>query len=91
MTRFHFDKLYERDMDFLIISEFCNNPAFAALFLEQINSQGAFIKDVYHSLSDASLGESDIVIIAEQSGQRTAILIEDKIDANAMDDQAARN
>jgi len=90
MTIFHFDRLYERDIDFLIINEFCDNDAFAALFLQQVALAEATIEDVYHSLSDVSLGESDIVIIVQQQERRIALLIEDKIDANAMDEQAAR-
>jgi len=90
MISFHYDKVYERDMDFLIMDEFCENESFAALFLQQVGLSAVRITDVYHSLSEISLGESDIVIIVQKGDKRTALLIEDKIDAIAMDDQAGR-
>ena len=48
------------------------------------------MKDVIHSKTDATLGESDVVIILDINGKYHAIHIEDKIDALAMPRQHDR-
>ena len=50
-----------------------------------IESYGA-----WHSISDASLGESDLVMMVESDGKTFALLIENKIDAPAMEKQGER-
>lgn len=48
------------------------------------------IIDVEHSYVDAELGESDITVIIEKGNDKIGLLIEDKIDAPAMDLQPER-
>ena len=85
-----FKKIYEHNMDLLIIEEFISDRGFAQIFLDRLGLTGDYcIRSVYHSLSDAD-GESDITVILEYQGRRIALLIEDKIDAQTMPAQSER-
>ena len=85
------DTTLERDIDLLIMEEFVADEDFAQIFLDAVGLNCHYIvKDVIHSKTDATLGESDIVIILEINGKRHAIQIEDKIDAIAMPRQHDR-
>lgn len=86
----NFNYISEKDMDLLIIEEFISNQEFANIFLRKVNIEEYKIIQVNHSLMDAILGESDIQIIIESDSKKIAILIEDKIDAIAMNDQYHR-
>ena len=89
-TNVSFKKIYEHDMDLLILEEFFADRAFAKLFLDKINfTEDYVIDELLHSFSDAN-GESDITIILRHNGGKTAILIEDKIDAPTMEQQSTR-
>ena len=85
------DTTLERDMDLLIMEEFISDPEFAQIFLNAVGiSKNYTLKEAIHSLRDADLGESDIVLILQIDNKRHAIHIEDKIDALAMPDQRKR-
>ena len=90
MASYHYDKITERDMDMLILDEFCSNQTFANLFLIEVGLENSTIIEAYHSLTDIAFGESDITLIVLKDGKRSAILIENKITAIAMDMQAER-
>ena len=86
-----FDTTLERDMDLLIMEEFICSPLFARIFLDTVGITCDYtIEQVIHSMRDADLGESDIVIILDIGDKRHAIHIEDKIDALAMPNQSGR-
>lgn len=88
---FQFDTTLERDIDLLIMEEFIADEDFAQIFLNAVGLNCEYIvKDVIHSKTDATLGESDVVIILEINGKYHAIHIEDKIDALAMPRQHDR-
>lgn len=88
--KYVFDKIYERDMDFLILEEFVSEPEFAEIFMSKANLSNAVVLQSYHSLVDIQHGESDIEILVECNGEKYDIMIEDKIDAKAMPEQCAR-
>lgn len=88
----HFSKMFERDMDILIIQEFIGKKAFANLFLKQIGlteNEDYTITDTYQSLYSQD-GESDITILLVANGRKQGIFIEDKINAITMDEQSNR-
>ena len=86
----HINHISERDIDLLIIEEFISNTEFAGLFLSKVGIFEFEVIEVFHSLVDVNLGESDITIIIKSKNQNIAILIEDKIDAIAMPNQYSR-
>ena len=83
-------KIYEHDMDLLILEEFISSKKFARIFLDKLQlSDDYTLHKATHSLSDSD-GESDIVLILQYPGKKVALLIEDKIDAQTMPEQSAR-
>lgn len=85
-----FKKIYEHDMDLLIMEEFVSDRNFARIFLDKLQlSDDYTIHKVSHSLADAD-GESDIVLILQYPNKKIALLIEDKIDAPTMPEQSKR-
>ncbi len=89
-----FRYLVERDADFAIISAFERNVSVRKLFLENYRELDAKIIETRHSYMqqeiDYSFGESDIIFIMEDANGKFAILIEDKIKANAQPNQSKR-
>ena len=87
-----FECIQERDIDLLLMEEWCVNPDFAHFFLKRIVSTDIDITDrtALHSVTDDTYGESDIVFTFCCEGQRIAILVENKIDAAPQPDQAKR-
>jgi hypothetical protein len=84
----------ERDIDLLLLEELNVSAHFQVWFIEQVCVNrllfGRFI-GAWHSISHLTLGESDIIVVFEDiNGIRTAILIENKIDAPPQSDQATR-
>ena len=77
-------------MDMLFAEEFACSSEFLNIFLNEINISSANVVSVYLSKTDAALGESDLTVVIESSGQKIGLLIEDKIDAIAMPNQAER-
>lgn len=85
-----FRKIYEHDMDLLIMEEFVADRGFAQLFLDKIHFGDEYvIHKASHSLADAD-GESDITLVLQYPQKRIALLIEDKIDAQTMPEQSQR-
>ena len=87
--KFKIEKVLERDIDLLVINNVINNKLID-LFLEKSDLKDYKVSEVEHSYMDADLGESDITIIVENNNKKIALLIEDKIDAPAMQLQPER-
>lgn len=77
-------------MDLIFLEEFVASSEFADIFLKHIDLCGAKAVSIEHSKTDPEYGESDLTIIVDKCGVKHALLIEDKIDAIAMPDQAER-
>ena len=86
----NFEKIYERDIDLIIMRSFVCVSGFAQLFLEKTVWTNAKIISIEHSLTHPKFGESDITVIIESDGIKAAILIENKIDADNMPNQYGR-
>ncbi|MBQ7703454.1 MAG: PD-(D/E)XK nuclease family protein [Firmicutes bacterium] len=88
-----FEGITERDMDILLMRKLSGDLDFLRqFFLSETDHADCVINSltVSHSVVTED-GESDIeVVITTDDQRRVALLIEDKIDAPAMDDQAAR-
>ena len=92
-----FDCVYERDMDMLFMRKLAQDKSFVRkFFLEQDDlkkkgyDKAAFsVERVAHSVVTEK-GESDLEATLSIGGRKVALLIEDKIDAAAMPEQAAR-
>lgn len=83
----------ERDIDFVLLEEFHSEPEFVHWFVRKVGGNPAsdieFI-GAWHSISDPTLGESDVTLVVAADGIRMGILIENKVDAPAQPDQAGR-
>ena len=90
MIQCYFGDVYEHDMDLLFLEEFVCSDDFLQIFTEQIGIHNAKVLSVYSSKTDILLGESDITVVLETNGEKIGLLIENKIDALAMPEQAAR-
>ena len=84
-----FSDLRERDMDLLLMEEIAASQDFANLFLTPIGLTDAVVVSVEQSKTDEN-GESDITVIVEKNGIKYGLLIEDKIDAIAQENQSGR-
>ena len=85
-----FKKIYEHDMDLLILEEFLSDKRFARLFLDKLDLKEDYtVISATHSLSDLN-GESDITFVLQFPNRKVALLIEDKIDAQTMPEQSTR-
>lgn len=83
----------ERDVDLLLLEELLVSEPFANWFIAEIRRQPSPIAMVgaWHSVSDALLGESDLIVkFTSEVGVTEAILIENKIDAVAQAEQGYR-
>lgn len=83
----------ERDVDFIILEELEVSAEFRAWFSARVYETPVFRERIgaWHSVSDAQLGESDLVFLFEaEDGSRKAVLIENKIDAPPQPDQGNR-
>ena len=74
----------------LFLEEITSELEFANIFLSKIHLADANIVEIRHSETDTESGESDMTIIVSHAGKKHALLIEDKIDAVAMDRQCER-
>jgi hypothetical protein len=83
------EKVFERDVDLLLLNSFINNKKFLACILNKFNLEGYQLDELEHSLMDND-GESDVTVILKKDDRRVALLIEDKIDAIAMPFQRDR-
>lgn len=83
----------ERDVDLLLLEELLVSETFANWLIAEIRQQSSPITLIgaWHSVSDALLGESDLIVKFEtEKGLIEAILIENKIDAVAQAEQGYR-
>lgn len=83
----------EHDIDLLVLEELSVSDEFRKWFSSKVFGYQLFQKKIgtWHSVSDAQLGESDLIFIFEAvEGPRTAILIENKIDAPPQPQQGER-
>ena len=85
-----FDDISERDMDMLFLDELVSSMDFLEIFTNKIGIHASRIISAQISKMDIVLGESDLTVIVESDGKKVGLLIEDKIDAIAMPDQAER-
>ena len=90
MIKCYFSDVSEHDMDMLFMEEFICSNEFRNLFTNQVGFSNARILSAHSSKRDPLYGESDITVILESAGERIGLLIEDKIDAIAMPEQATR-
>jgi hypothetical protein len=87
------EKVTERDIDFLVLEELQVSPEFRDWFAARVYERPVFKSHIgaWHSVVDAELGESDLVFIFDaEDGSTKAILIENKIAAEAQPDQGKR-
>lgn len=83
----------ERDIDLLVLEEFSVNDEFCDWFSARIYGASVYqnVYGAWHSVTDGSSGESDLIFaFTSQSGQRLALLIENKIDAMPQPEQGER-
>ncbi len=85
-----FRDVTEHDMDMLFLEEFVCSEAFLRIFTEEIGIRDSQVVSVQSSKTDIVLGESDMTVVIEADGDLVGLLIENKIDANAMPEQAGR-
>lgn len=90
MIKCIFSDVSERDMDLLFLEEFVSSEEFLHIFLSKISLENANICSVEQSKTDVQFGESDMTVIVEKGGIKYGLLIEDKIDAIAMQNQSGR-
>lgn len=90
MLKYVFDKIEERDVDFIIMRAFAELPEFRRLFLQRIGYEFCEVVSIEHSFMDNELGESDITIIIKSENKQIGLLVENKINARAMQEQCAR-
>ena len=92
-----FEGVYERDMDLIFMRKIAEDKSFVKeFFLKDLELEAKgyadadfTVESVSHSVMTED-GESDIEAVLSFEGKRIALLIEDKIDAVAMPEQAAR-
>ncbi|MBQ6841237.1 MAG: hypothetical protein IJO63_03890 [Bacilli bacterium] len=83
------EKVFERDIDLLMINKFVNENKTCHYFSSKIGIENYLVESLQHSLMDEN-GESDITVILNNGSKKIAFLIEDKIDAIAMPNQRGR-
>ena len=96
--KFQFGKgVYERDIDLLLMRRIATDKEFVRKFFlsaDELAAKGYdkadfTVEKVAHSVMTED-GESDVEAILSVGDRRIALLIEDKIDAPAMEEQSAR-
>ena len=92
IMEYKFGIVREKDMDLLFMESIITDSDFVKTILEKAELPIDAFKVISVELSktDPVLGESDITVIIDVNGQRYGILIEDKIDAIAMENQYER-
>ncbi len=83
----------ERDVDMLVMEELSASTEFREWFSSRVFGEPIYQAKIgaWHSVSDAQLGESDLVFLFEAiDGPRTAVLVENKIDAPPQPQQGNR-
>ena len=83
----------ERDVDFIVLEELDVSAEFGAWFSERVFGSPVFRTQIgaWHSVTEAELGESDIVFLFEATDRSMkSVLIENKVDAPPQPDQGRR-
>lgn len=83
----------ERDMDLLLLEELTVSESFRMWFSKKAAASREYRCKLgaWHSVVDSTLGESDLVFMfLSRTGERVAVLIENKIDAAAQDEHPKR-
>ena len=83
----------ERDIDMVLVEELQSSKAFREWVATKVFGSDSYKEKLgaWHSVSDPSLGESDIIFLfANTTDGTTAVLIENKISASAQPDQGNR-
>lgn len=86
------DRIEERDIDVMLLEELICEQGMRDLIADLVlgeNLSAAFL-EASNSVSTASDGESDLIVIYSIGGERVALMLENKIAANFMPEQAAR-
>ena len=85
------ESVLERDTDLLILEEWSVNSEFAHWLLKQLSITQKFSSfEGWHSVTDPQYGESDLLLVAENPSMKIAVLLENKIDAIAQEEQSKR-
>ena len=87
--KLHFERVFERDLDLLMMNLFSRGSKACDLFYEKIGMDPGEITEIKHSVKTV-FGESDLEVWFTKDGKRYALLIEDKINASAQPDQQQR-
>lgn len=93
---YNFGNICERDIDTLLLNSFALDKNFIVLFIQKIkkiigyNFKNPKILEIELSKTHPSWGESDVTVIFESNGKKYAILIEDKVGAEAQPDKCKR-
>jgi len=82
----------ERDIDMLLLEEWNVNPEFNAWFIHTITGHSPVILSAkgWHSTYDEGHGETDLRFEVQTEDHRYLFLVEDKIDAEAQENQGHR-
>lgn len=87
------ERVTERDIDFLVLEELQVSGEFRDWLAARVYERPVFKSHIgaWHSVVDSELGESDLVYIFDaEDGSTKAVLIENKITAEAQPDQGKR-
>ena len=87
-----YSNVSERDMDMMFLQLFSTDKGFVRLFLDAVNisARDITVESIELPKMDPQLGESDITVLLNVDSRKLGLLIEDKIDAIAMPEQADR-
>lgn len=87
------ESVAERDIDLLVLEELSVSENFRKMFSALVFGEPVYkaYLGAWHSVCSDNLGESDLLFLFEaMNGAKTAILIENKIDAAPMPEQGTR-
>ena len=87
--KLHFERVFERDLDLLLMNLFSRGSKACELFYDRIGMHPDAITSIKHSVKTV-FGESDLEVWFTKDGKSYALLIEDKINASAQPDQHQR-
>ena len=92
VTIIPFEAIRERDTDMLLLEELLCNPIFSKWFLNKtIGIRKNYMVDgAWHSITHSGLGESDLAFKIKTGKEKILFLIENKIHAEFMPEQANR-
>lgn len=87
--KLHFERVFERDLDLLLMNLFSRGSKACDLFYNKIGMYPDEITEIKHSVKTV-FGESDLEVWFTKGGKLYALLIEDKINASAQPEQQQR-